>query len=38
LEKAIKKTSKSDISDVYSQLIFASNNHLRAFNRNLSRF
>lgn len=38
LEKAIKKTSKTDISDVYSQLIFASNNHLRAFNRNLSRF
>lgn len=38
LEKAIKKTSKSDISDVYSKLIFASNNHLRAFNRNLSRF
>jgi hypothetical protein len=37
LEKAIKNTSKTDISDVYSQLIFASNNHLRAFNRNLSR-
>lgn len=38
LEKAIKKTSQTDISEVYSQLIFASNNHLRAFNRNLSRF
>ncbi len=38
LEKALKKTSKVDISDVYSQLIFASNNHLEAFNRNLSRF
>ncbi|MFH6768857.1 DUF2202 domain-containing protein [Gaetbulibacter aquiaggeris] len=38
LEKAIKKTSKNDIHDVYSKLIFASNNHLRAFNRNLSRF
>ena len=37
LEKAIKNKSKTDISDVYSQLIFASNNHLRAFNRNLSR-
>lgn len=38
LEKAIKNTSKTDISDAYSQLIFASNNHLSAFNRNLSRF
>ncbi|NCO64539.1 MAG: DUF2202 domain-containing protein [Flavobacteriales bacterium] len=38
LEKALKKTTNSDISQVYSTLIFASNNHLRAFNRNLSRF
>lgn len=38
LEKAIKNTTNSQISDVYSRLLFASNNHLRAFNRNLSRF
>lgn len=37
LEKASKKTSHSDISSVYSKLIMASNNHLQAFNRNLSR-
>lgn len=38
LENAMKNTSNSEIKEVYSQLIFASNNHLRAFNRNLSRF
>lgn len=38
LEKAIKATSDSYITDVYSRLMFASKNHLRAFNRNLSRF
>jgi hypothetical protein len=38
LEKAIKNTSISEISDTYSKLAFASNNHLRAFNRNLSRY
>lgn len=38
LENAVKQTSNSEISDVYSKLIFASNNHLRAFERNLSRF
>ncbi len=38
LENAIKNTSNSEINDVYSRLLFASNNHLRAFNRNLSRF
>ena len=38
LENAMKNTSNPEIKEVYSQLIFASNNHLRAFNRNLSRF
>lgn len=38
LENAIKNTSNSEINTVYSRLLFASNNHLRAFNRNLSRF
>lgn len=38
LENAVKQTTNSEISDVYSRLIFASNNHLRAFERNLSRF
>lgn len=38
LEKAINNTSNTSIKDVYSILLFASNNHLRAFNRNLSRF
>ena len=38
LEKASRSTDKEDIKDVYSKLIFASNNHLNAFNRNLSRF
>lgn len=38
LEVALKNTSNTEIKDVYSKLIFASNNHLRAFNRNLSRF
>jgi len=38
LENAVKQTSNSEISDVYSRLIFASNNHLKAFERNLSRF
>ena len=38
LEKANKLTTNSDINDVYSRLIFASNNHLQAFNRNLSRY
>ena len=38
LEKALQNTSNTEIKDVYSKLIFASNNHLRAFNRNLSRF
>ncbi|WP_339917373.1 DUF2202 domain-containing protein [Yeosuana marina] len=38
LEKAKKLTTNSQIKDVYSKLIFASNNHLRAFSRNLSKF
>ena len=38
LENAVNQTTNSEISDVYSRLIFASNNHLRAFERNLSRF
>ena len=38
LEKAKKLTTNSQIKDVYSKLIFASNNHLRSFNRNLSKF
>jgi hypothetical protein len=38
LEKIRKLTTNSQINEVYSKLIFASNNHLRAFNRNLSRF
>jgi hypothetical protein len=38
LEKASRFTDKEDVKDVYSKLIFASNNHLNAFNRNLSRF
>lgn len=38
LEKAINNTSNTSIKDVYSKLLFASNNHLRAFNRNLSRY
>lgn len=38
LENAMKQTTNSEINDVYSRLIFASNNHLQAFNRNLSRF
>ena len=38
LEKAKTNTSNSEIIDVYSRLLFASNNHLRAFNRNLSKF
>ncbi|MCF8274634.1 MAG: DUF2202 domain-containing protein [Flavobacteriaceae bacterium] len=38
LEKAIKNTSNSEISATYSRLAFASNNHLHAFNKNLSRY
>jgi len=38
LENALQNTSDSEINSVYSRLLFASNNHLRAFNRNLSRF
>lgn len=38
LENAMKQTTNSEIKGVYSRLIFGSNNHLRAFNRNLSRF
>ncbi len=38
LEKAKKNTSNLEVINVYSRLLFASNNHLRAFNRNLSRF
>ena len=38
LENAVNQTTNSEIRDVYSRLIFASNNHLRAFERNLSRF
>jgi hypothetical protein len=38
LEKASRFTDKEDVKDVYSKLIFASNNHLNAFNRNLSQF
>ena len=38
LENALKQTTNSEISDVYSRLIFASNNHLNAFERNLSRY
>lgn len=38
LETAIQQATESEIKDVYSKLIFASNNHLKAFNRNLSRF
>ena len=38
LENALKQTTNSEIIDVYSRLIFASNNHLNAFERNLSRY
>lgn len=38
LENAKKQTANSEINDVYSRLIFASNNHLNAFERNLSRY
>ena len=38
LEKVMENTSNPEINDVYSKLLFGSNNHLRAFNRNLSRF
>jgi hypothetical protein len=38
LETAMKQATESEIKEVYSKLIFASNNHLNAFNRNLSRF
>ena len=38
LENALKQTTNSEINDVYSRLIFASNNHLNAFERNLSRY
>ena len=38
LEKAIRNTDKENAIEVYSRLLFGSNNHLRAFNRNLSRF
>lgn len=38
LETAMQQTSESEIKNVYSKLIFASKNHLNAFNRNLSRF
>jgi len=38
LENAKEQTTNSEIIDVYSRLIFASNNHLNAFERNLSRY
>lgn len=37
LEKAIANTNDEYIRQVYSNLLRASNNHLRAFNRQLSR-
>lgn len=38
LEEAIKHTTNENSKDAYSRLLFGSHNHLRAFNRNLTRF
>lgn len=38
LEKAIANTNDADIKQVYTYLLKASHNHLRAFSRQLSRY